>query len=437
MNHSLDATAMMACDQAVIRFEADVPPMGYATYTLVRQAAKRGSGLVCGQNEMRNDRLHVAINSDGTLRLTHTATGRQFDGLVYYEDGGEAGHAWMHIEPAHDSIVTTLGAPARVTLEEDGPLLARYRIEHVLNVPARLEENRGDDWQRLDGAPNASCRSSETRPLTITTLVTLKKGAGAVEVTVMFDNTCDDHRLRVLFPTFLETNTCSVESAFDVVERPIEPAAGEPWSDVPRSTFPMQRFIDLTDGDFGLAAINDGLREYEVTRDGRRAVAVTLLRAFEVALTTVSKRWERHPEMRLSQAHGAHEFRFLLYPHVGGWAAAEAPRLAEELALGLEPAQSGPHTGSLPRRHSLLEISPSNLVLSALKLAENGAGLALRVYNPTSEQIAGSVTFRERVKSARLVTLEELPAGELNCEGATIKLSVPPKKILTVQAAFE
>jgi len=307
----------------------------------------------------------------------------------------------------------------------------------VLNAPARLEENRGDDWQRLDGAPNSSCRSTETRPLPITSLVTLKKNAKAVEVNVMFDNTCDDHRLRVLFPTFLETNTCSVESAFDVVDRPIEPAAGEPWSDAPRATFPMQRFIDLSDGTFGLAVINDGLREYEVTRDGRRGVAVTLLRAFEVALTTVSKRWERHPEMRLSQAHGAHEFRFLLYAHPGAWAAADVPRLAEELALPLQPAQAGPHTGSLPRRHSLLETSPSNLLLSALKLAQNGGGLMLRLYNPTSEHITGAVTFGERVKSARLVTLEELPAGELNWEGATINLSAPPKKIITVEAAFE
>lgn len=437
VNHSLDATAMMTCDQAVVRFEADVPPMGYATYTLARQAAAGGGGLVCGQNEMRNEHLHVAINSDGTLRLTHTETGRQVDGLLYYEDGGEAGHAWMHIEPAHDSIVTTLGALARVSLEEDGPLLARYRIEHVLNVPARLEENRGDDWQRLDGAPNASRRSTETRPLPIATLVTLKKDAAAVEVAVTFNNTCDDHRLRVLFPTNLDTNTCSVETAFDVVERPIEPAAGEPWADAPGATFPMQRFIDLTDGSFGLAVINDGLREYEVTRDGRRAVAVTLLRAFEVALTTVSKRWERHPEMGLSQAHGPHEFRFLLYPHAGGWVAADVPRLAEQLALPLQPAQTGPHTGSLPRRHSLLEISPSNLVLSALKLAENGAGLTLRVYNPTSDQIAGSVTFLEHVKSTRLVTLEELPAGELNWRGGKIEISALPKKILTIEAAFE
>lgn len=437
MNHALDATASMACDQAVVRFEADVPPLGYATYALARTAAVRGAGLVCGQNEMRNGRLHVAINADGTLRLTHLATGRAFDGLFYYEDGGEGGNPWMHIEPALDSLVTTRGAPARISLEENGPLLARYRIEHVVNVPARLEENGGDDWQRLDGGPNAARRSDETRPLKIVTLVTLKKGAPAVEVTTIFDNTCDDHRLRVMFPTGIDTNTCSAETPFDVVDRPVEPAPGEPWADAPGATFPMQRFVDLSDGEAGLAVINDGLREYEVTRDSRRCVAVTLLRAFELALTTVSKRWERRSDMRLSQARGEHEFRFLIYPHAGRWADAEVPRLAEELALELQPAQTGGHSGALPRRHSLLDVSPPNLVLSALKLAENGRGLTVRVYNPTGKRIDGAIAFAETVKSACLVTLEELSSGNLEADGNKIQVTAPPKKILTVQVTFE
>ena len=38
----------------------------------------------------------------------------------------------------------------------------------------------------------------------------------------------------------------------------------------------------------GAAIVNDGLREYEVIDDMRRTIGITLLRAFEVALTTVA-----------------------------------------------------------------------------------------------------------------------------------------------------
>lgn len=438
MNHALDATAMMSCEQAVIRFEADVPPLGYAAYALARNApaTPAPTSLVSGQNEMRNDHLHVAINHDGTLRITHLETGRVFDRLLYYEDGGEGGNPWMHVEPAHDSIVTTRGAAARVSLEENGPLLARYRIQHVMNVPARLDENRGDPWQRLDGAPNAARRSKETRPLPIVTLVTLKKGARALDITTTFDNTCDDHRLRAVFPTGIDTNTCSAETPFDVVDRPVEPAPGQPWADAPHATFPMQRFVDLSDGKAGIAVINDGLREYQITRDTSRSVAVTLVRAFEMALTTVSKRWERRPDMPLSQARGPHEFRFLLYPHKDRWAQAQVPRLAEQLALDLQPAQAAAHPGALPRRHSLLEVEPPNLVLTAIKLAEDRRGLVLRLCNPTGKTLDGAIAFAETVKSARLVTLEELDAGRLKLEKNKIKITAHPKKILTVHVIF-
>ena len=42
----------------------------------------------------------------------------------------------MHIEPAIDEIVTSHGCPVTIALEENGPLLARYRVEYKMTVPA-------------------------------------------------------------------------------------------------------------------------------------------------------------------------------------------------------------------------------------------------------------------------------------------------------------
>ena len=100
-------------------------------------------------------------------------------------------------------------------------------------------------------------------------------------------------------------------------------------------------------------------------------------------------------------------------------------------------AGASPRAGNLPRRHSLLEVSPARLALSAVKRAEDGRGLTFRVYNPSGEPVEGAVTFAEPVTRARLVTLEELDAGEAKCEGARIELAVPAKKIVTVQVQFD
>ena len=438
VNHAGDATAMMTCERAVVHFEAaDVPALGYATYALKREAPDTRGSLVCGRNAMENEHLWVGVNDDGTLCVMHKETGAEFDGLHYFEDGGEAGHAWMHIEPALDSIVTSQGGPVRISLEENGPLLACYRIAYRMAIPAGLEENGGDAWKRLDGEPNASSRTEEERDMLIVSRVTLRKGARSIDVRTGFENVCGSHRLRVMFPTRIAADTCHAEGAFDVVEREIAHGPGSPWAEAVNPTFPMQRFVDVSGNGAGLAIVNDGLREYEVTSDAERTIAVTLTRAFEIALTTVSYRWDLHPEMPLSQCPGAHEFRYLIYPHAGTWAEADVYGEADELSVPLEPAQAGAHGGDLPKRLSFFGIGADALILSALKRSEDGEGLAVRVFNPSGEAVETELTFFRTVASAHAVTLAEELAGELPCCGRAVRVKAGPKKIVTVKVCFE
>ncbi|MDQ1257161.1 MAG: 2-O-(6-phospho-alpha-D-mannosyl)-D-glycerate hydrolase, partial [Candidatus Hydrogenedentes bacterium] len=435
INHAGDAPDMMVCDRVTFHFPADaVPGLGYATYRLERKAAKPLRDLIgCGQDMMENEFLNVWIDGNGTLMITDKTTGRMFDGLHYFEDSGEGGPAWMHVEPGQDRVITTLNSPAEISLVENGPLLARYRIAYRMDVPIGIEEDGGNPWQRLDGGPNAAKRSAETRPMTIVSIVTLKRGARAVEVVTRFNNPCKNHRLRVVFPTRLKAKTCHAESAFDVVEREIVRGPGSPWADAINPTFPMQRFVDVSDGRAGLAVLNSGLREYQVTEDGGRAIAVTLMRAFEVSLTTVSKRWDQHPEMELSQCLGEHECRYAIYPHAGKWDDAEVFDEAERLTLPLEPAQAGPHGGDMPKRHGFVSIEPANLVLTAFKQAENGKGLTIRLFNPTTRPVRGKIAFDRNIQEAHEVTLEEQHIKKTTVKGKTLSLTVGPKKIVTMR----
>ncbi len=437
VNHAGNATMMMACDRVMVHLDAkDVPGIGYATYKVERKAAKRGKGLVTGANSMENEHLFVMIGNDGRLSVGPNGSDTTWwcPALNVFEDGGEAGHAWMHIEPAFDSVVTTLGQPARIMLEEDGPLLARYRIEHRMQIPVGLDENEGDAWKRLDGGPNMSRRIAETREMLVTSIVTLRRGARSLDVITRFENVCKNHRLRVLFATGIHAPKVHVESAFDVVERPIVHGPDSPWADAIKPTFPMQRFIDISDGKNGLAIINDGLREYEASIDDDDGmIALTLMRAFEVSLTTVSKRWERHPEMSLSQCPGAHEFRYRLMPHAGAWDKAGVLREAEALACPLEPAQAGAHGGDLPKRMALLGVEPAGLTLSALKQSEDGKGIVVRVANPSKKTVRGTLACFKKIVSAEEVTLEETRVRKLAPNGKTLPLSVGPKKIMTVK----
>ncbi|MCC6487854.1 MAG: hypothetical protein IT364_10175 [Candidatus Hydrogenedentes bacterium] len=433
-----DAAHTMKCEQIAVHFEArDVPALGYASYRVNGGGRYERGDLVCGEQAMENEHLHVLIHDNGTLRVTHKATSKVFDRLHYFQDSGEAGQAWMHVEPAIDRVVTSLGFPVSIALEQRGPLLARFRIEYAMRIPVGLDNAGSNAWERIDGFDNAAHRTEETCELKITSLVTLRKGSRCIGVTTSFDNTAEMHRLRVMFPTGLsKAKTCHAESAFDVVERPIEPGPESPWHGIGPRTFPMQRFVDVSDGRAGLAILNEGLREYEVSPNPERAIAVTLLRAFEVSICTSAAGWEIFPEMKLSQCPGHHEFRYDIFPHAGCWDEAEVCRETERLTVPLMTAQAGPHKGDLAKRLSFLEISPANLVMSALKRSEDGKGLVLRLFNPTEKRIEGAVKCFRRVRAAELVTLEEKRVRTLKVKGASVKLRVDSRKIVTLRLSL-
>ncbi len=437
VNHAGDAPANMPTEQFQIHFEAkDVPAMGYTSFKLDRKQRFARGGLLTATNTLENDFLKVKVQTDGTLSITHKETGVTYDDLNYYLDNGEAGHAWMHHNPGVDRVVDSRAFSTSIAMEEDGALLSRFRIDCHMEVPARLEENGGDPWQRLDGVGSVSSRSEQTLPMTITTWVTLRKHAKHIEITTRFNNQAKHHRLRAIFPTRIPGNTCHAESQFDVVERETVFSPDNPWCGAKSVTFPMQRFVDVSDGKAGMAIINKGLREYEVMQDDDRAIAMTLMRAYEVSLCPVSKCWEQLPEMELAQCVGQHEFTYRIYPHAGDYVQGEVFGEADALTVPLETAQAGPHGGDLPKKKSFFEIQPANLALSAYKQSEDKSGWVMRLFNPTSDMLNGVLTFAQAPKTAELVTLEECNPEALTISGSSIQLNVAPKKIVNVKVTF-
>lgn len=409
---------------------ARVPALGHRVFTLRRgqpRATKERIGLA--PNLLENEHLLAEFHPDGTLDLAHKATGNVFQGLHYFVDGGDNGDAWSRRPASRDREISSRGQPVRIALEDNGPLAATVRVDYRMRIPARLEHS--DDYHH-------TWRSEEEVELPITSRFTLRKGARALEVETRFDNRARGHRLRVLFPTGLANARAScAESACDVVERPIERTPESPFHLGENPTWPHLRFVDLSDGEQGLALINQGIVEVEAVDDPERTLALTLLRAYEVSLCTVSFRWERLPEETLSQQLGEHVRRYAVFPHRGGWREADVFAEAERLCLPLQIGQAGPHTGgAAPRERSLLAVAPREIQLSGVKRAERGRHLIVRVFNPTDQALKARLTLWKPVRRAWLVTMEERRLRDqsgLGLKGNTITLAVAKKKIVTVE----
>jgi len=168
--------------------------------------------------------------------------------------------------------------------------------------------------------------------LPISTLITLGKGSRRVDLKTTLSNPAKDHRLRVLFPTGINTDYAFADSPFDVVKRCIL------WDDVKDNMEgfhpfqPMQRFVTVSDGTDGVSFMGKGLGEYEVMDDAARTLAITLLRTSRVAMK--ANRGQMTPaEMEKNAGHqclGTLECKYAITAHQGSWDTAQIPQLADD-----------------------------------------------------------------------------------------------------------
>ena len=425
---------------------------------------------------MENEFLRVEFQPCGTLNLLDKTTGRAYRGLHYFVDGADTGQGWESRPAGEDQLISSLGAPVEIALVENTHLSASVRVRYAMRVPSGLIH--GDSHHETK-------RGEIVEDLPIESIFTLRAGARRLEVKTVIENKARNHRLRVFFPTDLTSaKTSAAETPFDVVERPIVRDEKHPYSQTANPVYPCLRFADISDGKCGLALLTQGIHEYEATDDPARAIAATLLRAFETTLCTVSYRWERRPDQELSQVPGRVTARYALFPHAGNWEQGGVMREAEDFCLPLIGVQtgrgevggrgeggvsgegvvsgdggegggrgkSGAHSeGGAPQDASLLEIQPESLVLSALKKAEDRDTLILRLYNPESRPAKGVIRFAKPIASARLLDMNEdslpsslapsLPssladAPALKPSSGALRLNVPPKKVITLEVLF-
>ncbi|MGD0205460.1 MAG: glycosyl hydrolase-related protein [Dehalococcoidia bacterium] len=251
------------------------------------------------------------------------------------------------------------------------------------------------------------------------------------------DNPVEDHRLRVHFPTGLLSQIAHAEQHFGVLARPLAmPEDDGTWAEAPIGTHPQKSFVDVNDGQRGLLLANRGLPEYEAI-DGCQGVtiALTLLRCvgWLARPWLPNRRGQCGPPIAVpgAQCPGRHVFHYSLIPHSGGWQSAFVQ--AHRFGHPLRSVTTTAGKGQLAPRAILRSIGPSALVLSALRAAENGQGIIVRLYNIASQPTAGEVRLEEPHGAVEVVNLNEEPLGPAEVEDGSVRLSLKPNEIIALR----
>nr|WP_145162287.1 alpha-mannosidase [Paenibacillus terrae] len=415
-----------------ITLQADaVPAHGLRAYALVSgQAAAQHSdntsaSLITGNNVMENSILRVAAQPNGSLTVTDKRNGREYRDLLVYEDTGDIGNEYMYKQPEGEAPLTTRDLQASIRVVEDTPYRATLEIVHDWEVPASADELLQKEQIEVVYYPERKAqRVKETVPMKIRTLVRLEKDGKGFKVEASFNNQAKDHRVRALFPTDIEASRHRVDSMFEIVTRDNQPAIE--WQN-PSNAQHQQAFVDVSGETAGLAVANLGLNEYEVLRDGRNTIAVTLLRSVgELG----DWGWFPTPE---AQCLGEHAVQLEIIPHDGRGEESGAYAEAYQFQIPWTSVQTGIHTGDLSAVHAPFAWSGEGVAFSAWTVNEDSGDHMLRWYNMKQQPASLRLEWPQSVSRAYKTTiLEETEGASVEQLSESLELEAGPCEIVTI-----
>jgi alpha-mannosidase len=257
--------------------------------------------------------------------------------------------------------------------------------------------------------------TGKTERSTLTQDITLGAGSARLEFVTRVDWHEKKALLRVAFPVAVRSRKAAFEIQFAAIERATHRSTA---FDAGRHEVAAQRWADLSEGNYGVALLNDCKYGYDV-RDN--VLRLSLLRA-----TT-------EPDPVADQ--GEHEFTYALYPHGGDWRNGTVQEGAElNMPLLAVPVKAG--KGPLPDVYALASVDAEHVVIDSVKKAEDSDALVVRVYEACGQRGEVTLTFGHPVKSIAECDLMEENDVPLSHDAHSVRFFIAPYEIRTFKVAF-
>ena len=421
----------------VAEMDADVeaPGLGYAVYHLVLEADNAGHA---GESRAQ---IPQSFESDSVIRIRNSKLQLTVDKRT-----GCITSLQMHWEQSQDKKWATVeeGVPAykpTVTVETVAHDGCANELQTFKDTPKdydawNIDPGTLDQPVPLVQADRVDLVGGDTRSPGVRVTrtwqhsrfvqtISLRTGADQVDV----DNEIDWHETHVLlkaaFPLAVSNDHATFEIPYGTIDRPT--TRNNSWEKA-QFEVPAMRWADLSGGGeggrvYGLSVINESKYGYDATDSLLR---LTLLR---------SPVW---PDPEADRGH--HHFHYALYPHLGTWKEAQTVRRGWEYNYPLTAVTATAHPGLTPVVFSFASVAPENLVLTAMKKAEDANALILRAY----EWAGKATTARFRVPpgavSATVTNLmesAELPESvPLDVTADVVKVPIHPYEILTIRVDY-
>jgi len=374
----------------------DVPSLGYEVLHVVPGKKRAETDLQAAGLTLENSLLRVTVDAqtgcitslfDKRTKFESIASGGCGNELVAFKDTPKDYDAW-NIDADFEKVFTKLDKADSVQLTEQGPLRATIRVMRT--------------WQNSKFVQE----------------IQLYAGMDRIDIV----NDIDWHETHILlkaaFPLAASSAEATYEIPYGTIGRPT--TRNNSW-EAAKFEVPAMRWADLGDGMHGFSLINESKYGYDAKGNVLR---LSLLR---------SPVW---PDPDADRGH--HHFSYSLYAHAGDWKRALTVRRGYEFNYRLKAMQVEAHDGSLPSQYSFAGVKQENVVVTALKKAEDSDGLLLRFYEWAGKSGDVEINIPAGATGATLTNLMEQPQGAPLSVSSDNQIIVPvhPFEIVSVRVDY-
>jgi alpha-mannosidase len=222
--------------------------------------------------------------------------------------------------------------------------------------------------------------------------------------------------LKVAFPVDILAPQATYEIQWGNVTRPTHRNTSWDWA---RFETCAHKWVDLSEGGYGVSLLNDCKYGHDI-RDN--VMRITLLRS-----TT-------KPDPLAD--FGEHQFKYSLYPHVGGWGQEtqrEAYLLNDPIIIYRSKVESRRSERLISNLQSLVACDSANAIVETVKQAEDGNGIVVRLYESQRKRNQVRVRFGFGVEAAWTANLLEESESALSVEDDSVLLHLKPYQIVTLR----
>lgn len=389
--------------------------------------AKQAAGTPV--KDIENEFYRISYNDEtGALDVLNKKTGRLHTRVHRIVDKGDAGDEYTYSWPHNDKVFSLTAGQASVLLENKGELCSEMVIQGCLQLPVQLSEDR-------------KSRSGDLVSCELEIRVRLYKGIDRIDFLTRFDNQAKDHRLQVEFPTGVLVKKSSASGPFGISQRDIDLKIPEHWLEYPQSTHPNHGFVHAGNDEYGLTVAAPGLTEYEAENvEDQTFIRLTLLRCVgwlsrsDLLTRKANGGWTiETPE---AQCVGRHEFEYSIIYNQGNWRENNAYGLCDRKMHSVFIRQLRSLQGSAVNRENplsfLSQLHPL-IRISAIKPAENGEGIIMRLFSIADEPVSLELTLPEQIGRVYETNLKEERIRRVEADKGLLTLYVEPGQIITFE----